>query len=75
MENIIKTPQYEWKLRLLPKLVSRDVKFNTSSDQDVNNVTVITGFRRVGKTYLLFKKINEFLKTYPKEEVIYIYKL
>ncbi|MBM3209202.1 ATP-binding protein [Candidatus Shapirobacteria bacterium] len=33
---------------------------------------VITGFRRTGKTYLLFGLINELLQSYSRGEVIYL---
>ncbi|NTU47338.1 ATP-binding protein, partial [Candidatus Roizmanbacteria bacterium] len=71
MDNILKTLLYEWKERTLPELIprSRPLKLQNFTD---NNSVIVTGFRRVGKTYLLFDAIQELLKTYTREEVVYI---
>lgn len=31
----------------------------------------ITGFRRVGKTYMLYEAIEKLLKTFSREDVVY----
>lgn len=45
---------------------------DTSPQQGTNNATVITGFRRVGKTYLLYEAMKKLLETQTREEVVYI---
>lgn len=45
---------------------------DTSLQQGTNNATVITGFRRVGKTYLVYEAIEKLLETHPRDEVVYI---
>ncbi len=72
MNTILRTLLYEWKDRKLPWLIERDVHLDTSIEQGPNNATVITGFRRVGKTYLLYQAIEKLLKTHPRDEVVYI---
>jgi len=75
MNTILKTLLYEWKERKLPLVIERDTCLDTSlraSGQAPNNATVITGFRRVGKTYLLYQAIKKLLKKYSREEVVYI---
>ena len=56
----------------MPATIERSTHLDTSVQKGVNNATVITGFRRVGKTYLLFKTIEKLLKKYSRSEVIYI---
>lgn len=62
---------YEWKDRKLPPVIGRDTRLDISP-QGTNNATVITGFRRVGKTYLLYEAIEKLLETHPRDEVVYI---
>lgn len=56
----------------MPSVIRRDIHIDTLVGEGVNNASVITGFRRTGKTYLLYEAIKELLKTYSKEEVVYI---
>lgn len=56
----------------MPSVIKRDIQLDVSIERGANNATVITGFRRVGKTYILYKTIKELLKTHSREEVIYI---
>lgn len=72
MNPILRTLLYEWRDRELPELVVRDTEIDLSKRSGVNNATVITGFRRVGKTYLVFAAIEKLLKDYDKEDVVYI---
>ena len=72
MNPILTTLLYEWRDRELPSLISRDIKLDTVKRQGDNNATVITGFRRVGKTYIAFEAIKKLLEQYSKEEVIYL---
>ena len=72
MNTILRTLLYEWKDRKLPATIGRDIHLDTSPQQGTNNATVITGFRRVGKTYLLYETIEKLLETQTREEVVYI---
>lgn len=72
MNQIIRTILAEWKERKLPNIVKRDIELDIISDKKVRNAYVVTGFRRVGKTYVVFETINRLIKKYSREEVIYI---
>lgn len=72
MNTLLRTLLYEWKDRKLPSLIQRDLFIDTTFQKKSNNATVITGFRRVGKTYLLFGAIEKLLETYTREDVVYI---
>lgn len=72
MNPIIGTLLYEWRDRKLPSTISRDIRLDTSTSQPIKNATVITGFRRVGKTYLIYQTIEKLLKTYSRDETIYV---
>jgi len=72
MNTILRTLLYEWKERKLPSTIGRDIHLDTLPQAGANNATVITGFRRVGKTYLLFGVIDQLLETHSRQEVIYI---
>lgn len=72
MNTILRTLLLEWKDRTLPQLVTRDRQIDVSAQPGTNNATVITGFRRVGKTYMLFEAIERLLQTHPREDVIYL---
>ncbi|MDA1337831.1 MAG: ATP-binding protein [bacterium] len=72
MNLILKTLLYEWEDRKIPKVIARDISLDTSVQVGSGNATVVTGFRRVGKTYLLFEAIEKLLKTHSRQDVIYI---
>ena len=72
MNELIRTLLYEWQDRSLPELIGRDIEINTDKQPGVNNATVITGFRRVGKTSLVLAAIEKLLGEYTKEDVVYI---
>ena len=79
MNTILRTLLYEWKDRKLPSIIGRDTHLDTSPQQGLpagrqgpNNATVITGFRRVGKTYMLYEAIEKLLGTHARSEVVYI---
>ncbi|MBM4402721.1 MAG: ATP-binding protein, partial [Candidatus Cloacimonetes bacterium] len=54
MKEILRTILYEWEQRELPRVIPRDYQLQQYLDLEINKVLVITGFRRVGKTYLSF---------------------
>ncbi|MBU2579447.1 ATP-binding protein [Patescibacteria group bacterium] len=72
MDNIIKTILYEWREHKLPKIIRRETDLTKYLNLKTPKIITITGFRRVGKTYLIFDLIEELLKTHHKEEVVYI---
>ncbi len=72
MNTILRTLLYEWKDRKLPSIIERDTYLDISVQKGTNNATVITGFRRVGKTYLIYQAIEKLLETHSREEVVYI---
>ncbi|PIR61547.1 MAG: AAA family ATPase [Candidatus Pacebacteria bacterium CG_4_10_14_0_8_um_filter_43_12] len=72
MNQILRTLLYEWRERKLPAVIRRDTQVDIRLQPGTNNAAVITGFRRVGKTYLLYEAIEELLKTQSRQEVVYI---
>lgn len=72
MSQITKTILTEWQTRSLPKLIKRDLILNVEKNDTVRNAIVITGFRRVGKTYVVFEAVERLLKKYDKTDVVYI---
>jgi hypothetical protein len=72
MKEIIRTIVYEWKNRKLPKVLEREINLSGYKDVAPGKIIMITGFRRVGKTYAVFHFIDELLKDMDKEEVVYI---
>lgn len=72
MNSLLRTLLYEWKERKLPSVIGRDLHLDTSPQQGIRNATAITGFRRVGKTYLLYEAIEKLLETHSRDDVVYI---
>jgi predicted AAA+ superfamily ATPase len=72
MNPILRTLLYEWRDRTFPEIKPRDIKIDTTKRQGDNNATAITGFRRSGKTYIVYEAIEKLLQEYSKEEVIYL---
>ena len=59
MKEIIRTVLHEWLGRELPKGKDRELKLDKYLT--VNQVVVVKGFRRVGKTYILYSLIKNLL--------------
>lgn len=72
MKDIIKTIIYEWKTRKLPEIIERDINLSDYIKLKPKKIIVITGFRRVGKTYLMLGLIEKILEEKSRDEVIYI---
>lgn len=72
MKDILKTILYEWQERKLPKVIKRNIRIETKKDSFLRKAKVITGFRRTGKTYLLFSLVQKLLKTYNRKQIIYV---
>lgn len=73
MNNVLRTLLLEWQERELPEVIPREVNLKSAipEGKSPKKAIVVTGFRRVGKTYLLFEHIRQLLKEYSREEVIY----
>lgn len=72
MNTLLETLLYEWRERKLPSAIRRDTPLNLRSVEGINHAFVITGFRRVGKTYLLYDAISRLLETHSRHDVVYL---
>ncbi len=72
MNRIIKTILAEWKGKNIPAVIPRETNIQNYLNLKVNKIIVLNGFRRVGKTYLLYGLANELLKSNSREEVVQI---
>jgi len=72
MKDIIKTILYEWQEQKLPEVIERDINLLEYLDLKVRKIIALTGFRRVGKTYILFGLIKKLLKEKTRNEILYI---
>lgn len=72
MNDTIRTILYDWKERKLPESIPRNINLSAYLNIQPSKIIAITGFRRVGKTYLTFNLIKELLKSASREEIIYI---
>ncbi len=72
MQNIIRTLLYEWKERRLPPVIWRKASIAGYLNLKPGKIIVITGFRRVGKTYLVFKTVEDLLSKHDRQEVVYL---
>lgn len=72
MKEIIKTILQEWKERKLPEIIERETNLSNYLKLRVRKIIAVTGFRRAGKTYLVFELIKKLLKNKQREEVLYI---
>jgi len=72
MNKIIRTILAEWKGKNIPAVIPREINLHDYVNMNVNKIIVLNGFRRVGKTYILYGLINELLKSNSREEVVHI---
>jgi predicted AAA+ superfamily ATPase len=72
MNGTIKTILYSWIEKKLPDIITRDINLQSYLDIKPKKIIVLTGFRRVGKTYLLLQLLNNLLITRDKEQAVYI---
>ena len=72
MNHIIKTILAEWKGKNIPAVISRDINIQGYLNMKINKILVLNGFRRVGKTYILYGLANDILKSNSREEVVQI---
>ncbi len=62
----------EWAEKELPVTCTREKEIDITSLAPLKKVRVITGFRRTGKTYLVFSAIHKILHNHLKKDVLYI---
>lgn len=72
MDDIIRTILAEWKTKEIPLVMPRETNIFDYLDMKVNKIIVLNGFRRVGKTYLLYDLANHLFKSNSREEVVHI---
>lgn len=72
MNDVIKTILAEWKGKNLPQPIPRDVNLQDYLNMKINKIIVLNGFRRVGKTYILYGLANNLLKSNSREEIVQI---
>jgi len=72
MDKTIRTILHSWKDRKLPEVIPRDIDLDRYLGMKPRKIIVVTGFRRVGKTYLLFHVLNKILKEKGREQAVFI---
>lgn len=72
MNEILRTILSEWKLKPLPESVPRGLDLKQYLRVGPGKIIVVSGFRRVGKTYLLYGLIKELLREKARESVVYV---
>lgn len=70
--NVYRTIFTDWQEFGIPKAIPREIKLETGKNKFVKKVTVLTGFRRTGKTFVLFDLINRLLQTISRNEILYL---
>lgn len=68
MDEIYKTLLAEWEQRKLPATIARDIGLADYAVLSPKKIVVVSGFRRTGKTFLLFHLIASL----EKKKVVYI---
>lgn len=73
MENEFwKTILQEWAAEELPEVFPREKEIDTAGFGPLKKILVVTGFRRTGKTYLMFSAVKKLLKSYSKKDILYV---
>jgi len=72
MDDTIRTILYSWIDKKLPTIITREIPLETYLNIQPKKIIVITGFRRVGKTYSLLQLLSNLLKTSHREQEVYI---
>ena len=70
--EIVKTLLGEWQEREFPETIIRDFNIDKYISSKLNKIIVLSGFRRVGKTYILLNELKNLLEKKNRKEVIYI---
>ncbi len=61
-----------WLDRKLPETIPRETNIDDYLTLEPRKIVVVTGFRRIGKTYLLLHALQKLLKDKSREEVVYL---
>ena len=73
MTEILETILREWEVFPMPEVIPRSEPLKIDRlDNLPHRTLVVTGFRRVGKTYLLYQAINKLLEKHNRHEVVYL---
>jgi len=72
MDRTIRTILYYWIEKEIPEIKRRHIDLTRYLQMTPGKIIVVTGFRRTGKTFLLYGLIKDLLKDLSKEEVIHI---
>src|SRR3989338_8324470 len=72
MDEIIRTILTEWKGKNIPLVIPREINLQEYLGMKVNKIIVLNGFRRAGKTYILYGLANNLSKSNSREEVVHI---
>lgn len=72
IDDIYRTIFANWQEFGIPKTLPREIKLETGKNKFVQKTTILTGFRRTGKTFILFELINRLLGTIPKKDILYL---
>jgi len=68
MKVLFKKLIIEFQNSSLPEVIKRNIEIPINTEKIIS----ITGVRRSGKTFILFKTIKELLKKTPIEKIVYI---
>ncbi len=71
MKDITKKLLIEWKERKFPEIFDREIDLKKYVNSKTKEIIVVTGFRRVGKTYLLLHLAKNLLKENSRNHAIY----
>ncbi|HII30254.1 AAA family ATPase [Candidatus Woesearchaeota archaeon CG08_land_8_20_14_0_20_47_9] len=72
MRNLIKAVLAEWKERKLPEIIDREINLYSYAKSAVPKIIAVTGFRRVGKTYMMLHLVKALLARKTREGVVYL---
>ncbi len=72
MNQVIRAILTEWKGKNIPLVIPREINLQEYLNMKINKIIVLNGFRRVGKTYLLYGLANSLFKSNSREEVVNI---
>ena len=64
--NITETILNEWKVREFPEIFPREFNIHKYIYSKLNKIVVLSGFRRVGKTYLLLIPLSNVQHFYKQ---------
>lgn len=62
----------EWAQKTLPEIYPRAEEIPLSGFGQLKKVSVITGFRRTGKTYLMLSAVSKLLQKHSRKDVFYL---